>query len=47
MEKRITFFQALRAMNQDDPRKALKVARAYFAQTTRPSESQGNPDIPL
>lgn len=38
MEKRITFFQALRAMNQDDPRKALKVARAYFAQEPKRKE---------
>lgn len=35
MKKRITFFQALRAMNQDDPIKALKVARAYFDQPVK------------
>lgn len=32
MKQRITFFQALRAMNQDDPTRALRVAREYFAQ---------------
>jgi len=31
----MNFFQALRAMNCDDPRKALRVAETYFNQPTK------------
>lgn len=35
MKKRITFFQALRAVQNDDPEKALKATREYFSQPTK------------
>ncbi len=39
---RMTFFQALRAVQSDDPRKAMKAAREYFSQPTKQQNKRGS-----